>query len=126
VLLAAAALLVTVVALAVSSRRESHSATLPPRQGSYTALAGTIGGKAVGTTTACGVTIGPRTLGVTSPVLPCGIRLFLGYRSRNVLATVIGSSPVGPGRELGLTSSLARRLGIAGVRRVHWSYAGSG
>ena len=58
----------------------------------------------------------PGIAGIETPVLPCGIRLYLAYRGRSVLASVIGHEPVPAGRELDLTAALARRLGLSGVR----------
>jgi rare lipoprotein A len=126
-MLGAVALLAVAVSLAVTERHQAHTraAALPPSQGSYTALVGSSSAKALGQTTTCGVVIGPDTMGVASPVLPCGLRLYLTFRGRHVLAPVIGRGPSGPGREFDLTQPLARRLGIAGVRRIHWSYAGA-
>jgi hypothetical protein len=124
--LGALALLAAVVSLAVTDRHQAHvrKASLPPPQGSYTALVGSSGAESLGGATACGVAIGARTLGIASPVLPCGTRLYLTFRGRHVLAPVIARG-AGPGREFDLTLPLARRLGIRGVRRVHWSYAGA-
>jgi hypothetical protein len=123
--LAAVAVLAAVVALAVSHRHEARArkAALPVPEGSYTALVGSSTADALGDPTACGVAVGPRTMGIASPVLPCGIRLYLTFRGRHVLAPVIAVG-AGPGREFDLTQALARRLGINGVRRVRWSYAG--
>ena len=125
--LGAVALLAVAVSLAVTARHQAglRAALLPPSQGSYTALVGSSGAKEVGQETACGVVVGARTMGIASPVLPCGVRLYLSFRGRHVLAPVIGRGPSGPGREFDLTQALARQLGIAGVRRVRWSYAGA-
>jgi rare lipoprotein A (peptidoglycan hydrolase) len=126
-MLAAVALLAVAISLAVTERHQARvrAALLPPSQGSYTALVGSSGAREVGQTTACGVVVGSRTMGIASPVLPCGVRLYLTFRGRHVLAPVIGRGPSGPGREFELTQALAQQLGIAGVRRVRWSYAGA-
>jgi rare lipoprotein A (peptidoglycan hydrolase) len=99
---------------------------LPPAQGSYSALVGSSGAAGLGRTTACGVVLGSRTLGIASPVLPCGLRLYLSVGDRHVLAAVIGRGPPAPGRQFDLTEALAQRLGISGVQRVRWSYVGAG
>lgn len=126
-MLGAAALLAVAVSLALTARQQAglRAASLPPSQGSYNALVGSSGARAVGQTTACGIVVGSSTMGIASPVLPCGVRLYLTYRGRHVLAPVIGRGPSGPGREFDLTQALARQLGITGVRRVSWSYAGA-
>jgi hypothetical protein len=119
VLLAAAA------ALAVTSGRHARARTLPPPVGSYTALAGSSGVTAFGRRTACGQVIGPRTEGVAQPVLPCGVKLYLTYQGRHVLTQVIDQGPTVPGHEFDLTDALAHRLGLVGVQRITWSYAGA-
>src|SRR5581483_5225678 len=88
-------------------------------------LAGTVAPAADGTRTACGVVLGPATEGIVHPVLPCGAKLYLGYRGRTVLAAVIGRAPSVPGPAFELTRALARRLGLAGRTRIRWSYAGA-
>ena len=123
--LAGVALLAAVVALAVTSGRHHPSRTLPPAVGSYTALAGSSGVVAYGKRTACGQVIGPRTEGVAHPVLPCGVKIYLTYEGRHVLTQVIDRGPYVPGRQFDLTEALARRLGLVGVQRVTWSYAGA-
>ncbi len=122
-MLAGAALLAIVASLAITSRHGSRSADLPAPSGSYSALVSSTGPGSFGKTTSCAVRLGPATLGISSPVLPCGVRLYLSYRGTTVLASVIGRTPAAPGGEFGLTQALARRLGVTGVRRVRWSYA---
>jgi rare lipoprotein A len=123
--LAGVALLAAVVTLAVTSGRHHQSRTLPPAVGSYTALAGSSGVVAYGKRTACGQVIGPRTEGVAHPVLPCGVKIYVSYEGRHVLTQVIDRGPYVPGRQFDLTEALARRLGLVGVQRVTWSYAGA-
>jgi hypothetical protein len=122
--LAGVAVLAALVVFAHEERRD-RAAALPPARGSYSALAGAAAVSGAGQTpSACGVRVGADTEGILNPVLPCGVRLYLSYRGRTVLASVIAHTPVPAGREFDLTSALARRLGLAGVRRVAWSYAG--
>jgi peptidoglycan lytic transglycosylase len=123
--LAGIALLAGVVALAVTSGRDHPARTLPPAVGSYTALAGSSGVIAYGKRTACGQVIGPRTEGVAHPVLPCGVKIYVSYKGRDVLTQVIDRGPYVPGRQFDLTEALARRLGLVGVQRITWSYAGA-
>ena len=123
--LAGVALLATVASLAVTSGRHPSRRVLPPAVGSYTALAGSSGVIAYGKRTACGQVIGPRTEGVAHPVLPCGVKLYLTYEGRHVLTQVIDRGPFVPGRQFDVTEALARRLGLVGVQRVTWSYAGA-
>jgi len=72
----------------------------------------------------CGLEIGATTEGVVSPVLPCGERLYVGYRGTTVLASVVAREPTARGAEFDLTAALAVRLGLFGVKAIHWSYAG--
>ena len=128
VALAGVALLAAVVAVAVTSSRESNAGAqlkpvLVPGGGWYTALAGaqTI---RYGTRTNCGVTLRPSTRGVTDSVLPCNVRLFVSYgHSPRILTQVIAQRPVVPGRRFDVTPSLAEQLGIEGVQRIRWVYA---
>jgi hypothetical protein len=126
VILAAVAILAVAVSVAYVTRHDHrrHAVTLPPALGSYTALAAATAESALGHTTTCGVLVGDSTEGIGSPVLPCGVRLYLTYRHRHVLASVIDRAD-SPGAAFVLTHALAHRLGVSGVRRVRWSYAGS-
>jgi hypothetical protein len=121
---AGVALLAGVVALALTSGRDDRS-RLPPAVGSYTALAGTSGVAAFGHRTSCGQIIGPKTEGVGHPVLPCGVKLYITYQRVHVLTRVIEHGSSVPGREFELTDALAQRLGLTGVQRIRWSYAGT-
>jgi hypothetical protein len=122
--LACVALLAAVGSLAVTSSGHSHGRKLPRPAGSYTALAG-VGGTAIGKRTACGVLMGPHTIGVAHPVLPCGVRLYITYRGKHVLTQVIDRGPYVPGREFDATPALAEELGLSGVQLIGWSYAGT-
>lgn len=119
------ALLAAATSLAVTASTRSSTSRLPQPVGSYAALAGSSGPGAIGRKTACGGVIGPETEGVAHPTLPCGARIYISYRGIHVLTQVIDRGPYVPGRELDLTDALARRLGLHGVQRVHWSYARS-
>jgi hypothetical protein len=131
VALAGVAVLGVAIALAVISQRREEAPALPAAQGSYTALAGSSGPTVFGKRTTCGVLMRPATVGVSNPVLPCGVRLYVSYRGRHVLTEVIGRGVSAggrgdPGRQFDLTEALARELGLAGVKRIQWSYAGAG
>jgi len=122
-LLGGAALLAGAVALALTTGSKPKS-TLPPAVGSYTALAGSSGTAAFGRHTTCGGIIGPRTEGVAHPVLPCGVRVYITYNGQHVLTQVIDRGQTTPGRQFDLTDALARLIGLSGVQRIRWSYAG--
>jgi len=126
VMLAGVAVLGVAVSLAFTTRRDHAKvvAALPPALGSYSALAAATA-PASGTDPACGVEITPSVVGIFSPVLPCGVRLYVARGSHHVLAPVVGRTPTAQGAEFGLTAALAHRLGIIGVKRIRWSYAAS-
>jgi rare lipoprotein A (peptidoglycan hydrolase) len=121
--LACVAILAGAIALAVTARtRATTPLPLPAAVGSYTALAGSSGAKAVGRHTACGGTIAATTIGVAQPTLPCGTRIYLTYRGKRVLTQVIDRDPQQSDRQFDLTEALALRLGLTGVQQVEWSY----
>jgi rare lipoprotein A (peptidoglycan hydrolase) len=73
--------------------------------------------------TACGQPLGPNTLGVAHPVLPCGVKIFIGYGETVVLTQVIDRGPAVPGRDFDLTRALAQRLRLTGTQQIRWRYA---
>lgn len=121
--LAGLALLAAAISLAVSAQTHPSHGRGPQPEGSYTALAGSSGPAALGHRTACGVVIGPDTQGVANPTLPCGVKIFVTYGGTTVLVQVIDHGPYVPGRQFDVTDALARRLGLSGVKTIHWAYA---
>jgi len=123
--LAAVALLAVVVGFAIVSRGGSSSEDeLPERVGDwYQARAAPMDSDLEGTTTACGVRVGPKTLGITDPVLPCGSKIYVGFRDQDVLTQVIGTGLAPGGVRFALTPFLAETLGIERTATVRWSYA---
>jgi rare lipoprotein A len=124
--LAGLALLAAVISLAVTRQARDGTGTAPQPEGSFTALAGSSGPAAFGRRTACGGIIHPDTQGVSHPTLPCGARIFLSFHGMRVLTQVVDRGPYVPGRQFDLTDALARRVGLRGVQRIHWSYARAG
>jgi rare lipoprotein A (peptidoglycan hydrolase) len=121
--LAGLALLAAAISLAISAATHHSHGNRPQPEGSYVALAGSSGPEAFGRKTACGIVIGPSTQGVANPTLPCGVRIFVTYGGKTVLVQVIDHGPYVPGRQFDVTDALARRLGLSGVKTIHWSYA---
>jgi hypothetical protein len=127
VVLGAVTLLAITVSFAVTAQHDRKAAAALPRPvGSYSALVAASGPRAIGKKTACGIVVAPRTLGISSPVLPCGTRLYLNYGTRHVLAPVVSRGPEATGAEFAVTPALARRLRLTGVKRVRWSYSAEG
>jgi hypothetical protein len=118
-------LLAVVVGFAIVSRGGPTSGDeLPERVGDwYQARAAPMDSELEGTTTACGVRIGPKALGVTDPVLPCGSKIYIGFRDQDVLTQVIGTGLAPGGVRFALTPFLAETLGIERTATVRWSYA---
>ncbi|MGB2874272.1 MAG: hypothetical protein WBB76_02230 [Gaiellaceae bacterium] len=79
-----------------------------------------------GRRTNCGIVVQPDTIGVTDSVLPCGIKLYIAYKdSPQILTQVIERRPVPPGRKFELTPRLTERLGLDGVQKIRWVFAGT-
>jgi rare lipoprotein A len=117
------ALLAAVAVLAITQSKREKGSTGPEAEGSYSALAGSSGPAAFGRHTACGGILTPETLGVAQPTLPCGARIFISYNGTTVLTQVVDRGPYTAGRQFDLTDALARKLGLRGVKTVHWAYA---
>ena len=67
--------------------------------------------------------LGPESLGVTHPVLPCGVKVVLRNGDTQVLSEVIDNALVEPGRQLEVTEALAGTLGIDGTVEIEWRFA---
>jgi len=117
------ALLAAVAVVAVLQRHNDTSPSGPQPVGSYTALAGSAPESVIGRKTSCGIVLNEDTEGIAHPTLPCGVRLFVTFDGKTVLAQVIDRGPYKGGRQFDVTPALARRLGLHGVQVVRWSYA---
>jgi rare lipoprotein A (peptidoglycan hydrolase) len=123
--LAAVTLVAAVVALWLTRAGGDDSKhKLPPPTGNwYHALAAPYVATAKPKRGACGVVIGPRTMGVANPVLPCGVKIYIQYGGKEVLTQVIDRGPDVPGREFDVTRALAKTIGLSGVRSINWRFA---
>jgi len=127
-LLAAVALLATVGAVAVVEQQAAGDGSVsltsaPAPAGWNIAFAGSRGAAGDAQRTTCGQVLGPKSLGVTHPVLPCGAKIVLRHGSSQVLTEVIDNSLAEPGRQLEVTDELARMLGIDGTVELEWRFA---
>jgi hypothetical protein len=131
VAIAAVALLAIVLGLALgsqrggSSSREALPESIPaPDGGWYHARAAATGRDlSPGATTACGQRVMGSTIGIAHPVLPCGVKVYIGHDDAEVLTQVIGRGPEAQNVQFGLTDALARALGVDGRQTIRWRYA---
>ena len=122
--LAAVGLLAIVVGLAIAAGRGgSGKRGLPARVGAwYYARAAPMSRDLEGTTTACGVRLSVKSLGIADPVLPCGTKLYIGYGDQDILTQVIAIGPAPGDARFGVTPALAQTLGIERTVTVRWGY----
>jgi hypothetical protein len=73
-----------------------------------------------GSRTACGQTLGKKTLGVANKKIPCGTKVTFFHKGREVKVPVIDRGPYVGGRDWDLTTATARKLKVNGVEKV-WS-----
>jgi rare lipoprotein A (peptidoglycan hydrolase) len=129
--LAAVALLGGVLAFAAGSWDDRGGGSTQPEarpvpvpgSGWYRALAAPYPASTSRERTSCGQRLGPQTLGVAHPVLPCGVKLYISYGDKLVLTQVVDRGPGAPGRDFDVTRALAARLGLAGTQQIRWRYA---
>jgi 3D (Asp-Asp-Asp) domain-containing protein len=122
-ILAAVALVAIAVALALTHHTHGKP-KLPAAAGTwYSALAAPYTPSKGRTKSACGVTIVASTIGVAHPVLPCGVKLYVEYKGKQVLTQVIDRGHTVPGREFDLTQALAKLLRVEGTQTIQWRFA---
>jgi hypothetical protein len=129
VALAGVALLAAILSLALTSHR-GHAQTrglLQPVTLNGSWRVSLAGAEPInyGRRTNCSILLRPNTIGITDSVLPCGVKLYVAYgNSPEILTQVIERKPVPPGRKFELTPKLAENLGIDGVQKIRWVFAG--
>jgi hypothetical protein len=128
VLLGAIALLGGLVALAIVDHRSRDDrpaglvgAAAPA--GWNTAFAGPRGPTGDAQRTTCGQVLAPDSLGVTHPVLPCGVKVVLRHGDRQVLTEIIDNTLVVAGRQLEVTEALGQMLDLEETAEIEWRYA---
>lgn len=125
------ALLAGLVALALSSpATQPGSPDLPasvpaPGGGWFQALAISAGPTFANThrDKVCGYTVGPASLGVANPVLPCNSKIYISYGGMKALTQVIARGPSSAQGDFELTPALAGKLGLSGTQLIGWRYA---
>lgn len=120
--IAGVAILVAAIAFAVIKHEDRNTALPKPVGQWYTALAApyTPAANAKG---ACGIVIDAKTLGVAHPVLPCGVKIYIDYKGKEVLTQVVDRGPSSPGREFNLTVALGDLLHLDGTQQIRWRFA---
>jgi rare lipoprotein A (peptidoglycan hydrolase) len=88
------------------------------------AVVGVFGPGRYGETTACGVELTDRTMGIAHPVLPCGVDLVVSFRGRELRTEVVDQGPAESDRQFDLTKALADALGVEGTQTIRWRFAG--
>lgn len=73
-----------------------------------------------GKKTACGIALGPDTVGVAHRTLPCGTQVEVQMGGKTVVAPVIDRGPFANGAVLDLTKPAADALGVDGVHQVRF------
>jgi rare lipoprotein A (peptidoglycan hydrolase) len=119
-----------IAALAITRRDGGSGETLPgavvvpgTESGYYSARAAPYGPTASRRRTACGGPFLKTTQGVAHPVLPCGVRVYIRFRGREVLTQVVDRGPNVPGRDFDITKALANRLDLHGTQTIQWRFA---
>jgi len=121
--LAGVALVALAVALAYAAHHTKTAALPTPAGQWYTALAAPYTPTAAAKKGACGVVIGPKTMGVGHPVLPCGAKLFVKLGDKEVLTQVVDRGHTVPGRDFDVTVALAKLLDLRGTESIQWRFA---
>jgi rare lipoprotein A (peptidoglycan hydrolase) len=93
------------------------------KNGYYTGRAAPYSPSAAQPRTACGERFTDKTQGVAHPVLPCGVRVYIRFRGKEVLTQVIDRGPTVPGRDFDITKALANRLDLHGPQTIQWRFA---
>ena len=100
--------------------------TVSSVSGWYPALAGVRSGPLAGRVSGCGTLLGPKTLGVDHPVLPCGAKIFVEFGGKTVLISVVDGALKKTRPDFEVTPALADVLGLKGVQAIRWSFARAG
>lgn len=123
--LAAVALVTAIAALATERRIDppiTRPAVLVPLDGAWEEARGAPLVAATGVT-GCTFVVGPDTLAVTHPTLPCGLRVVIEVGDAVAAVQVAGRAPLAQGAAFGLTPALARDLRVTSPRELRWALA---
>lgn len=129
--LAGIALLAGIVALGLSSTGSGPSGPqLPeaipaPGGGWFSALASSHGPSFLRShlDKTCGHEVGPTSLGVAHPWLPCDSKIYIVFDNREALTQVLARGTSASERDFELAPALARKLGLSETQPIKWRYA---
>jgi rare lipoprotein A (peptidoglycan hydrolase) len=122
--LAALALISGVIALAVVRNGSNSASGLPSAGGIwYRALAAPSPLQTKPRRTACGHMLNAKSVGVSHPVLPCNVKIYIEYGNKSVLTAVVDRGRDSAGPEFRLTQALADTMGLHGTQPIRWRYA---
>jgi rare lipoprotein A len=71
-----------------------------------------------GSTTACGETLHPNTIGTANRTLPCGMRVSIYWHGRTMVVPVIDRGPYANHADWDLTMATAKKLGMDGTETI--------
>ena len=128
--LAGIALLAGVLAFGLGSQKGSSGPKLPesipaPGGGWFQAVA-TSSGRTFARRHLdqdCGHVVGPTSLGVANPVLPCDSKIYIQFGDTKALTQVVARGPSSSGADFELAPLLARQLDLKGSQIIGWRYA---
>jgi hypothetical protein len=129
--LAGLALLAGVVALALTSQQHTSSTpnlpdSIPAPGGGWFQASATSRGPTFSRShldDACGHKVGPDSLGVANPDLPCDSKIYIQFGDKLALTQVIARVPASSPADFELTPVLASKLGLEGNQLIGWRYA---
>lgn len=111
-------------ASAPSASPSAHPATRAKVKPS--AIATWFGPGFYGSTTACGQTLTPQTIGVANRTLPCGTLVKVSYKSHTLVVPVIDRGPYSHiGADWDLTAGAAQALGVLETVRIRTRVVGA-
>jgi hypothetical protein len=124
--LAGIALLAALIAISLkpSSKHGPHlPRSIPaPGGGWYTDLMAPSGTAFEGKT-GCGLTLGPASLGLSTPLYPCRTKIWLHLNGEDVLTQVISRAAPPPGAAFEFSPALAHKVGLTQTKVIQWRFA---
>jgi hypothetical protein len=121
--LAGAALLAGLLVVVLDRPAHDASDSVPPPMPAVHWETAVVSVERLKPATACQPVAG-EARGVIHPVLPCGVKLVVSARGKELRVEVLERGPVATGRDFALTPALAEDLGVRDGDRIRWRFAG--